>query len=109
MTPEEFVKEFWLLKESDVNGALDFNNQRLTSKLVKDMGLTDVQHRQLREVLDAVLTDALYTVLLGLDGEANIGERQMPYRIYDEDNNELTGSGDIEAYAYGYFQEKGRS
>ncbi|SQI41581.1 Uncharacterised protein [Leminorella richardii] len=108
MTAEEFVKEFWLLKESDVNGALDFNNQRLTSRLVENMGLTDVQHQQLREVLDAVLTDTLYTILLGLDGETHIGEHQISYRIHDEDNNEITG-GNIEAYAYEYFHEKGCS
>lgn len=31
-----------------------------------------------------------------LDGEASLGGIQMMYKLFDEDGNELTGSGNIE-------------
>jgi hypothetical protein len=40
--------------------------------------------------------------LLGLDGEASIGDKQTMYKLFDEENNELTG-GEIEVSAYEYF------
>lgn len=57
----------------------------------------------MREVLNAVLTDAFYTILLGLDGCAQIGGKQIEYRLADEHGNQLTGSGDIEAHAWEIF------
>ena len=39
---------------------------------------------------------------MGLEGEAQIGERQESYKIEDENGNELTG-GEIESYAWEYF------
>jgi hypothetical protein len=55
--------------------------------------------------LDAVLRDAFYTVLLGLDGEAQIGGHQETYEITDENGNILTG-GEIESYAWEYFHNR---
>lgn len=52
--------------------------------------------------MNGVLRDAFYTTLLGLDGEAQIGERQETFKIEDENGNELTG-GEIESYAWEYF------
>ena len=54
--------------------------------------------------MDGALTDMCYTILLGLDGEANIGGTQEMYKIYDESGSELTG-GEIEAYAWEYFHD----
>jgi len=59
----------------------------------------------LKKLIDTLLTDTFYTILLGLDGEASIGKKQTSYRIYDEKGHELTTSGKIEEYAYEYFQE----
>jgi hypothetical protein len=44
----------------------------------------------------------MYIILLGLDGEANIGGWQEPLKITDQEDNELTG-GEIESLAWEYF------
>lgn len=41
--------------------------------------------------------------MLALDGETSLGNIQMIYRLFDEDGNELTGSGDIESEAFKQF------
>lgn len=43
-----------------------------------------------------MLVDVNYTVLLGLDGEAKIGNQQELYKLIDEEGSELTG-GEIES------------
>ena len=57
----------------------------------------------MKEIVDGILTDDFYTILLGLDGCANIGGLQVDYEIYDEDGNLLTGFGEIQAEAGEYF------
>lgn len=51
------------------------------------------------------MTDTFYTILLGLDGSASIGDSQESFKIFDEDNNLISGSGDLEGFAYEYFHE----
>jgi hypothetical protein len=67
------------------------------------MQLAPAQRAVLREVLDGVLTDTLYTVLLGLDGAASLGGEQRAYVLTDEDGTLLTRDGAIEAAAYECF------
>lgn len=106
MTAEEFVKCFLAEKNSLVDSAFDSKNKTLVATLIGKMQLNDNQTEQLKEIINSVLTDAFYTILLGLDGEASIGKQQVSYHIFDEENNELTGSGEIEEFAYMYFQEE---
>lgn len=102
MTPEEFVKNFYLERKSLVELYLSSDNETDISKLITDLELDEQKTEKLRQILNGVLRDAFYTALLGLDGEANIGERQETYKIEDENGNELTG-GEIESYAWEYF------
>jgi hypothetical protein len=57
----------------------------------------------MREVLDAALTDTMYSLLLGLDGAASIGGDQQAYKIQDEDGNLLSTCGELEAAAHKVF------
>jgi hypothetical protein len=52
------------------------------------------------------LTDSFYTILLGLDGSASIGDSQESLKIYDENNNLISDGGNLEGYAYEYFHGK---
>ena len=45
-------------------------------------------------------------MMLALDGEASLGGVQMMYKLFDEDGNELTGSGDIESEAFEQFMSE---
>ncbi|MCC9044037.1 hypothetical protein LNQ81_15275 [Myroides sp. M-43] len=103
MTAEEFVKGFYKEKQYLLKDYLTDNSKTKVAHLIKSLNLNENQTNIMREIIDATLTDVLYTVLLGLDGEAVIGDNQSMYEIKDEDGNII--SGNIESYAYQYFQE----
>ena len=50
--------------------------------------------------MDNILSENYYSMMLALDGEASLGGVKMMYKLFDEDGNELTGSGDIESEAF---------
>jgi hypothetical protein len=58
---------------------------------------------KLKEVIDTLLTDVFYSVLLGLDGKNFIGNTQHTYKIYDEEGNLISDCGELEVSAYEYF------
>ena len=69
------------------------------------MGLTEIQTDQLKEMIDVLLNDVFYSILLGLDGECPIGNDQQTYKIYDDEGNLISNCGELEASAYQYFHE----
>ena len=100
MTPKEFVELFHNEKNDYFNKCFDENAGLYVSEKIKALNPSDEQKEILKEVVDGILTDVFYTILLGLDGCANIGGLQVSYKIYDEDGNLLTDFGDIEAEAW---------
>ncbi|WP_333627536.1 hypothetical protein [Sphingobacterium siyangense] len=102
MTPKEFVKMFYLERKSLVDLYLNSNHKTEVSKLIADLKLDEEKTEKIRQILNVVLRDAFYSTLLGLDGEAEIGERQENYKIEDENGRELTG-GEIGSFAWEYF------
>ncbi len=48
---------------------------------------------KMKDIIDTVLTDAMYTILLRLDREASIGNVQNTYELCDENGCELTNCG----------------
>lgn len=103
MTPEEFAKEFRMLKDDLVEGYFTKGGEisRLDTLAKSDMSSEQIEI--VREVFESGLTDALYTVLLGLDGCATIGAKQIDYVLKDEDGNLVAGSGELESYAWEEF------
>ena len=101
MTPEEFVAEFKSLKDEIENGYFSNTSDISRIESLKSSGLTDGQIQSVKNIVSEALTDALYTILLGLDGSASIGNEQMMYQLSDEDGNEI--SGEIESYAWEIF------
>ena len=102
MTAKKFAKAF--LKEKKKLIKLYFNSDEKSAvgELIKDLNLDDKTTERLRQILNGVLTDAFYTILLGIDGVASIGDNQERYKLFDESGNELTG-GEIEGEAWDYF------
>ncbi|NDV95935.1 hypothetical protein D0T84_13585 [Dysgonomonas sp. 521] len=105
---KEFVKQFYKEKQSLYNDCFKVyiegknGHNGLVTKLVADLNLTEEQYPVFEDFVSALLTDTFYTILLGLDGEATIGDCQQTYTIIDEKGNDLSG-GYIETYAYEYF------
>jgi len=77
------------------------DRQSHVSLLIGALGLSKTQQNQLRQVLDAALTDAFYTMLLALDGEASLGGSQGELVLADASGNRLSGS--LEAPAWAHF------
>src|SRR6476620_505129 len=99
MTADEFVKGFYLERQSLIDTYFNLDSKTEVSELIKALNLDDKGTERLRQILNSSLRDTFYTILLALDGEASIGDKQPPYKLFDEENNELTG-GEIEAAAY---------
>ena len=108
MTSDEFAKNFYLEKLNFLKSCFEEHPKypSAVNVKIKEMALDSTQQEQLKEVIDSLLTDVFYTVLLGLDGESSIGNIQQTYRIYDEDNNLISDCGELEASAYEYFHER---
>ena len=103
MTSEEFAKLFYNEKQDLLRSFTSGDSETLVSSLIEKMKLEANENEQISSIIDAVLTDAFYTILLGLDGAASIGGLQHDYVITDEKGNKLTGSGAIESSAFDLF------
>ncbi|MFB0494323.1 hypothetical protein ABID99_000560 [Mucilaginibacter sp. OAE612] len=103
MTPEQFVKIFYTEKQDQFDNYLNKHQDTYVSNLINQLDPDEKEMTILQEIIDTILTDTYYTFLLGIDGAANIGGVQQLYKLFDPNKNELTGSGEIEAFAYEYF------
>ncbi|WP_027394245.1 hypothetical protein [Aquimarina latercula] len=103
MTTEEFVKAFHKEKQELLKEYLSNNSETEVGVLIKSLNLTDEQNKIMKKVLDSSFSDIFYTILLGLDGSTSIGGIQEMYDLKDENGNQL--NGEIESFAYEYFQE----
>lgn len=102
MTAEEFVKAFYQERQSLIDIYFNADSKSDVFDLIRSLNLDDKGTERIRQILNSALRDTFYTILLGLDGEASIGDKQILYKLFDEENNELTG-GEIEVFAYEYF------
>ena len=105
MTSDEFAKNFYLEKLKFLKSCFE-EQPKYPSAIntkIKEMALSNTQQEQLKEVIDTLLTDVFYSVLLGLDGENPIGNTQQTYKIYDEEGNLISDCGELEVSAYEYF------
>jgi hypothetical protein len=101
MTPREFVECFVREKRALVDAYRNGTGTAVAGK-IGELQLGPEKRELLSQILDGVLTDAFYTILLGLEGEASIGGRQETYRLCDAQGTVLTG-GAIEAEAWKAF------
>ena len=104
MNAEEFVALFKKDKDYMLNEYLN-SGGTLVNSLINELKLDEKQKKTFSLLLNTVLTDVFYSILLGLDGAANIGGVQQPYKIYDDNNNLIAEYGDLEAAAYEAFHE----
>ena len=103
MNTEELVKAFYTEKQDFLKEYLSENSETEVRQLIKSLNLTDEQNVIMEKVMNSTLTDVFYTILLGIDGSASIGGVQETYELKDENGNLL--NGEIEGYAYEYFQK----
>lgn len=104
MSPQEFVELFHKDKEYYLNTLLDDDPKNTVSRKIQDLGLNDVKMADLTEIVNDILIEIYYRILLGLDGCAPIGRYQYDYKIYGEDGTLITDGGELESHAWEYFQ-----
>ena len=106
MNGEEFVKLCYKEKETILNEYFSESSSTAVAKKVKNLMRAGVGKDDLYKLIDSVMTDTYYTLLLGLDGAASLGGKQISYKIYDEKENLLNKCGEIEEHAFTYFMER---
>ena len=80
-------------------------NSKVGQRL-RDLINKGVPKEVLFQLVDNILSENYYSMMLALDGEASLGGVQMMYKLFDKDGNELTGSGDIESEAFEQFMSE---
>ncbi len=103
MTAAEFVKAVKEEKEETMSIYFSDNIETKVGQMIKMLIDSGVSKESLFQLVDNILNETYYSLLLALDGEASIGGIQMMYKLIDEEGNELTGSGDIESEAFEQF------
>jgi len=107
MTVEDFVKNFYQEKQNILNSSFDHQSKyrTLVSTKIEELHLDDIETEKLKKIISYLLDDTLYSILLGLDGSASIGDSQETFKIYDEEDNLISEGGDLGGHAYEYFHE----
>lgn len=103
MTAEEFVNNCYKEKQEILKIYFDSKKETQVGNQIKSIVSKGISNDEVKELLDSVLNEVFYTILLGLDGETSLGDVQMQYRLYDENDNLLDG---IESYAYDAFMDE---
>ena len=106
MKPKEFVELFYNDKTEYLQTCLNENSGLFVSGKMKSLNLNDEQKEVMAEIVDGMLTDVYYSILLGIDGCASIGRYQYTYKLYDEDGNLITDGGELEGDAWEFFHNR---
>ena len=103
MNGEDFVKLCFKEKETILKEYFNLNSQTEVAQRINGLIQNGINRDDLFELISLVLSENYYTILLGLDGEAALGDKQVNYKVYDENGNLLNPCGEIEEAAYRYF------
>lgn len=100
MDAKEFVGNWQALRGELLETFVAADGGSEVAAKVRALGLSAEQQAGMRDVLDAALRDTMYSLLLGLDGAASIGDSQEQFTIAGEDGVVIE---DIEAEAWECF------
>jgi hypothetical protein len=105
MTPRQFVRCFVRQKDQMVHDYMSDTDGKETEVALRiaELRLPASKRKIVRALIDTLLTDAFYTVLFALEGEASLGGTQEMYSVRDESGKELAG-GQLEGPAWELFQ-----
>ncbi|NMK48642.1 hypothetical protein [Achromobacter sp. Bel] len=91
MDAKEFVANWDALRAELLAAFMAPDAASEVAAKVRAMGLSAEQSVQMQGVLDTVVKDTMVALLLGLDGEASIGDSQQAFTITDEDGTVIQG------------------
>lgn len=97
MTAKEFVQAAKEEKQNTMSIYFSAGSKTKVGQMIQELINMGVPKESLFQLVDNILNE------LAMDGETSLGGIQMMYKLFDEDGNELTGSGDIESEAFEQF------
>lgn len=104
MTAEEFVNNCYKEKQEMLKIYFDKEKETQVGNQIKNIvSKGSILSDEVKGLVNSVMNEVFYTILLGLDGETSLGDIQMQYKVYDENDNLLDG---IESYAYDSFMNE---
>ena len=103
MNAEEFVNNCYKEKQEMLKIYFDEEKETQVGNQIKSIVSKGIPNDEVKELVDSIMNEVFYTILLGLDGETSLGDVQMQYKVYDENDNLLDG---IESYAYELFMNE---
>ena len=104
MTAEEFVNNCYKEKQEMLKIYFDKEKETQVGNQIKNIvSKGSILNDEVKGLVNSVMNEVFYTILLGLDGETSLGDIQMQYKVYDENDNLLDG---IESYAYDAFMDE---
>jgi hypothetical protein len=103
MIAEDFVKNCYKEKQEMLKMYFDKEKETQVGNQIKNIISKGISSDELKKMINSVMNEVFYTMLLGLDGETSLGDVQMQYKVYDENDNLLDG---IESYAYDAFMDE---
>ena len=93
MTAEEFVNNCYKEKQEMLKIYFDAQKETQVGNQIRSIISKGISNDEIKKLLDSVMNEVFYTNLLGLDGETSLGDIQMQYKLYDENDNLLDGLG----------------
>lgn len=84
MTGEQFVKLCYEEKKTILAEYFNPNSSSVVGKKISAITEQGISKDDLYDLLNLVLKENYYTLLLGLDGEASLGNTQITYKLYDK-------------------------
>jgi len=103
MNASEFVSCWRREKDELLRLFTDPSSQSAVAHKINSLNLSAEKQEITKEIVDEILTDSFFTLLLGLDGAANIGGIQASYALHDEHGNVVYSPGELEEEAYSQF------
>ena len=102
MDAEKFVNSWKQEKDDMLKMYLAPNGESEVTALISKLNLSREQSEEIEALIDCLLTDSFYTLLLGLGGAGSIGGIQQNYTIIPEGGNPIE-PGEIESKAWEHF------
>ena len=103
MTAEEFVRNCYKEKENMQKIYFDKEKETYVGEQIKNIVSKGIPNEEVKELIDSVMNETFYTMLLGLDGETSLGDTQIQYKLFDENDKLIEG---IESSAYDTFMSE---
>jgi hypothetical protein len=105
MGPEDFAKACRAERDTLLKLYRDKSGETEVASQLSAANLTSDQQNRVIAVIDTVLTDAYYGLLLALDGSASLGGIQERFVLTDGHGNTIAnGDGRLEAAAWDALQ-----